>query len=182
MGVYIHYGLATHLYIDKAAVERCKIDYSQMHSELKRFFDIDAYTHEESDSDHIFTAKPELFLCELGPLIEAFQILYGTKDVGLWKGLRQLDWSSQTIESIEALAQNGSDYYFQAYDEPEPEYSNSFRYGNQFMINHSGIMFEQEGKIVTEGIYGTLDLISRLLRKELSKYPSSRFLKVWLNL
>jgi len=51
-----------------------------------------------------------------------------------WTALFQLDWSGQTLESLQAMAKTGRNYHFQHYYNAEPAWSGSFGFRERFSI------------------------------------------------
>jgi hypothetical protein len=75
----------------------------------------------------------------LGTLLTRLKELSVSMDDEDWTALFQLDWSGQTLESLQAMAKTGRNYHFQHYYYAEPEWSVSFGFRERFRIWHTGM-------------------------------------------
>jgi len=183
MGVYIHYGLALNIRVAKEEDEDCRITADDVIKEAGRLFDIGAYELLETNENFQLAARPEILLDRLGTLLSRFKEISAARDDQDWSELSGMDWSAQTMESIQSLAKTGRNDHFRHYYNADPEWSGSFGFNCHFSIWHTGILIDmEEGKLRTEGMDRTLGLTTRLLRSALADLPPSRFLKVFLNM
>ncbi|MFZ4618573.1 MAG: hypothetical protein ACOYM2_20605 [Rectinemataceae bacterium] len=182
MGVYIHYGLATDLVVKKEETRECKIRLKDVLEEVGRFYPVDVYTVTEDKSAFYFAAQTEHLCPRFDALLERMRLLFDQKDDEQYATLRQFDWEHIDREILIARSKEASSYHFQDYDCPLPDRSRSYSFGNDFEIDHRGILFAMEGKVLAETMTRTLLFTTLYMRHLLADLPQGRFFKVFLNL
>jgi hypothetical protein len=182
MGVYIHFGLATRLFVKKDEMRRCRIDEADLLEEMRRFYPLDSYWKSESAESFIFDAA-EIILCDrFGEIFEEIRGILGEEDDEDYQALRNIAWADMTGKDMTDLAKEKRHWHFGHYRDPLPDHSKKYIFGFSFSIDHEGIVFSSEGKVLAETMGKTLGLATRYLREKLAHIPAGRFAKVLLNL
>ena len=105
--------------------------------------------------------------------MDHFRLEFRLPEDPSWNEIMKQNWEDMEWNDIEAWAKESKSPHF--------GFSNEPYYIHRSNLSMNTIIFKSEGKVVHEYLDGTLDLLTRLMRRQLNPNPLDAFFYVWIS-
>jgi hypothetical protein len=173
MGAYLHYGLISKLF----APANPQLSTEESDAEARKRFQLliphNGLEIAKTANGYGVQVPENLLHQHLNDFIQRFKNLYSPDHEDSWSWVLAQNWDAMSLKEIKELAKQTQSEHFW-FDET-PFYIQRSR------LNMELLILQSEGKVACEYLDGALELLTRLIRKELAPNPLASFFYVWIS-